>query len=307
MNEASKQGERLSVFSALAAVYPQVYLMPGDEGAEEYRNIVRHGADARVHSLAHFQGSAADALSVELTPAGNVQVVTLGERRDFETLLQIMAYRCVPKQIPKTQGASILDGVINWTKIRAHRSEYLASGGKDWGAEFQRFTSDRRNYTDALILLSVGPYSALPAEQAGLSEEEWLSASQIIRRVHECTHFICRRLYPQKINAVWDELAADAAGLYAAFGRYELPLAARLLGVDQNGYTGGRLENYAERQELDSLARTVYAALCRIEQISREEEIADAYGFALRLEQEDELIKTFKKSVTVRIKKTGPT
>ena len=66
---------------------------------------------------------------MEATPAGEVQIVTLGERQDFELFLQIMGNRCIPTEIPATQGASILDGVINWPKIREHETEYLASGG----------------------------------------------------------------------------------------------------------------------------------------------------------------------------------
>lgn len=64
--------------------------------------------------------------------------------------------RCEPKPIPATQGASILDGVINWTKIRAHRAAFLLSESlkgnpaPDWGAEFRRFTADKRNYQNSL-------------------------------------------------------------------------------------------------------------------------------------------------------------
>ena len=30
-----------------------------------------------------------------------------------------------------------------------------------------------------------------------MTEAEWLAASHLIRKAHECTHFICRRLYPE--------------------------------------------------------------------------------------------------------------
>ena len=283
MNET---GKHTCPAAALAAVYPQLYLTPGEEGALAYGPIVRQGQDAPGHSLAHFHGSPMDSLTVEDTPAGPVRVVTLGDRRDFETFLRIMAYRCQPKDIPATQGASILDGVINWTKIRAHREAYFAEGGdaEGWKSEFKRFTAEPRNFKDALIVLSVGPYSALPAEDAGLPEAEWLAASQTIRKAHECTHFICRRLFPDQIDPVWDELAADAVGLYAAFGRYDPALAGRFLGVTDQGYTGGRLENYAGDADLDALARKVYITLLRLERHVIEAGKIPPFELALRLE-----------------------
>ena len=51
-----------------------------------------------------------------------------------------------------------------------------------------------------------------------ISDPDWLQKSQIIRKYHECTHFICRNLYPEKTDAVRDELIADAIGIYAADG-----------------------------------------------------------------------------------------
>jgi len=277
-----------SVLRLLAETYPQLYLTPGEEGAALYRGIVGRGEDAPARSLDHFRGSPRDSVTTETTPAGEVQIVTLGDRQDFELFLQIMGNRCLPEEIPATQGASILDGVINWPKIRKHEEEYLAAGG-DPGTvmeEFKRFTSNPRNYRDALIVLSTGPYSAVRAEETGLGEEAWLDASYRIRKAHECTHFICRRLYPDRINAIWDELVADAVGLYAAFGRYDLRLAERFLGVGPEGYTGGRLENYAGDADLNELSKKVHRTLLHLEKVILGEGKTEPYALALRLEEE---------------------
>ena len=135
-----------SVLKPLAEIYPQLYLTPGEEGAGLYRQVVGRGEDTPKHSLDHFRGSRLDSVTTETTPAGEVQIVTLGDRQDFEMFLQIMGNRCMPEEIPATQGASILDGVINWPKIRKHEEEYR----------------------DALIVLSTGPYSAVRAEDIPL-------------------------------------------------------------------------------------------------------------------------------------------
>ena len=263
------------VLPFLAGIYPQLYVPPAEDALETWRGIVLSGEDAPGHSLAHFIMNPADSSVIEETPAGPVRSVTLYERKDFETFLQIMAHRCVPVSIPPTQGASLLDGIVNWEKIRAHENEFLfsqrAEGNPDpdWNEEFRRFTSEKTNYTDAILILSAGPYSAVPGTEFGIEESQWRQDSVTIRKYHELNHFICRRLWPEKISAVWDELVADAIGLYAAYGKYDIPMAERFLGINDGRYTGGRLENYVEEEDpvqrqkqLDRLAQKIHPVLC---------------------------------------------
>ena len=268
------------VLPRLACIYPQIFIKPGEDKEALYKSIVLAGEDAPVHDLAHFRMNPKDSAVYEQTPAGEVLSVTLHERADFECFIQIMAHRCKPALIPQTQGASMLDGVINWTKIRDHQAEFIeretAAGNPepDWDTEFSAFIKDRKNYTDALIVLSAGPYSALPAKQAGRSEEQWIEDSVTIRKYHELNHYICRRMYPEKIAAIWDELVADAIGLYAAYGTYDTELAERFLGISKTVYTGGRLENYVteedpalKKQKLDALASVIHPILCRFHDV----------------------------------------
>ena len=113
MSSTTEDIRGADVILSLAKIYPQLYLVPGAEGAEAYKTVVECGETPQSTSLSHFICSAEDSLIQEDTPAGKVPVITLHERADFELFLQIMAHRCVKKDIPATQGASILDGVIN--------------------------------------------------------------------------------------------------------------------------------------------------------------------------------------------------
>ena len=279
------------VLPYLASLYPQLYLAPGEAGAQAYKRVVTRGEQPELQSLAHFRGNENDRCAAEETPAGAVRVVTLHERADFETFLQIMANRCVPFAVPRTQGASILDGVISWSRIRAHQAEWLAAqiaGGDaapDWNAEFRRFTADKRNYLDALIVLSVGPYSGVDGAAFGYDEGAWLGISHDIRKYHECTHFVCRRMFPEWKDPIWDELTADAVGIRAALGRYDPDMAGRFLGVGAGGYRGGRLENYAaEGEDLDALAARVRAVLGEFDAIARENAGLAPFELAVLLE-----------------------
>ena len=285
------------VIPYLAGIYPQIYLIPQEGGNPLYRKIVLAGKDAPSHSLDHFQKDPGDLLTMEETPAGDIMAVTLISRSDFETMSQIMGHKCRNDRIPATEGASILDGVISWQKIRAHeasfRAEEAAKGNTDpdWDSEFKAFTSSKRNYTDALILLSSGPYSAITHEQAGFSETDWKKYSMIIRKTHECTHFICRRLFPEWIDPLWDELTADAVGIHAALGRYDQTLAELFLGIRDSRYVGGRLENYIRKEEektpeaLDHTAARIHEVLNRFSAWISSETFRDPWDLAVRLEK----------------------
>ena len=277
------------VLAELATQYQQLYLTPGNEA--QYREIVLKGKEPKIKSLSHFKTHPEDSLTWEDTPAGKVRIVYLYEREDFELFLQIMAKKCQSVEIPSTQGAAIIDGVVDWEKIHAHRRNCvlrsLSTGvALDWAKEFRRFTTDKSNYTDALIVLSCGSYSGVSAKEAGMPEQEWISKSLDIRKYHECTHFICRRLYPQKIDAVWDEIVADAVGIRAAFGTYFPDLAERFLGIQNGVYIGGRLENYvAADKDIRERAICCHKIIRRIQELSEAHASVPPYQFALILEE----------------------
>ena len=193
-----------------------------------------------------FPFSPGDRLSTADTPAGQAELLYLTERESFIRAYRALAYRCEPTEIPDTVGAVTLRGLVDWGKIRRHRAHYLIAGGENWAEEFRRFTAEKQNYQSTLILLSRGEYSGVPAQAVGLDRETWLARSLIIRKYHELTHFVCRSLFPDRVDAVRDEVLADLIGLVAAFGSYDAALARRFLGVVDGVYCGeGRLSHYA--------------------------------------------------------------
>ena len=261
------------VVEELAEIYKQLFVAPCEGGREKYSEIVLSGGEPEKRDLSHFVTSDKDRLEYADTPAGKVLCITLYERKDFVTCIRIMGHRCELADIPDTQGASILDGVINWTKINRHKEEFFEEAAKngikepDWDDEFRRFTSDKKNFKDALIILSAGPYSNIPASSVGLSEEEWKKHSYMIRKFHECTHFICRRTFPEKIDAIWDELVADAVGIYGAFDSFDPEMEKKFLGIEGDRYIGGRLENYVEADTDEEKMKTLAELSVKISKV----------------------------------------
>ena len=280
----------------LSEIYQQLYIKPIEETPDKYKKIVLQGENVEDKDLSHFIFNEKDSLSYLTTPVGEIMTLVLHERNDFETFMQIMANKCMPSEIPSTQGASILDGVINWTKINNHlnkwKDEQIANGvsDPDDSEEFKKFVSVKSNYLDALIVLSCGPYSNIDAKELNMPQEKWLEDSLSIRKYHECTHFFCRRMYPEKIDAIWDELVADAEGIYDTYGRFVLAMEELFLGINENGYTKGRLINYVKDEDINELAIKCHKILCQFEKIAEENKAMQPFEFARILEERKETL-----------------
>jgi hypothetical protein len=272
-----------SVIGKLAQIYPQLYLNPDVNGLEQYRSVVLRGALPQTQDLGQYYMDPRDKLETVNTPAGPVQVLTLFHRADFERFIRnMMAAKDGPeKKVPASQGASMLIA-INWPRIHAHMEQYLtlqrAAGNPDPDvrAEFSRFKSDRRNYQDTLVVLSRGPYSNVPAAAVGKTEAEWLEQSGSIRMYHELTHVICRAQYPDRIHPIWDELVADAVGLYGTYQHLDPEMEKRFLGIAGSQYTKGRLENYTDHPS--ALAPHISRILDRLAQLALDTAPSDPFA-----------------------------
>lgn len=215
----------------LARKYPQI-LMPikaGIKDSEEYRNIVLRGLPCPYQDT--FSHHPMDKLETCKTPAGDVEVLSLRDRNDFVHAVRALGNKCEPVDVPDSTGAVAIFGLNNWEKVRA---------GKE-------------NYKDSFIILSSGNYSNVSCDdvnkvssgEISLTNEEWTDKSIIIRKYHELTHFVMRKLYPENIKPIRDELIADGVGLVAAFGSFDERLIKLFLGLEGDDYReGGRLQNY---------------------------------------------------------------
>ncbi|MEM9405763.1 MAG: hypothetical protein AAGA81_06985 [Acidobacteriota bacterium] len=218
----------------------------GVSGTDRYRGVTLRGELPPQEGGPDFTGERISLLLNE-TQAGAIPVLEIESRADFETLVRALSHRNEPRPVPDSMGACIISGLNNWDRIREHRRKFEASGAQgSWDAEFKGMIPDKGKYQDRLILLSSGPYSAVPASAMGLSEPEWLEKSMIIRREHECAHYFTLRVLGKMRNNLIDELIADYVGLVAAFGEYRGEHARLFLGLDAHPRVqpGGRVENY---------------------------------------------------------------
>ncbi|HEV7515766.1 MAG TPA: hypothetical protein VGR07_05645, partial [Thermoanaerobaculia bacterium] len=195
-------------------------------------------------------------LALHRSPAGRIPVLTVRGRAEFVALVQALGHRNEPFPVPESQGALMLSGYNNWTRIAGLRREWEArepaARPGSWGEEFARLKPQRELYQDRFILLSDGPYSAVPAADLGLDEPAWRALSLAIRRDHECAHYFTRRLFGAMRNNLLDELLADYSGMVAAIGRFRADWFLRFLGLEAfpSLRPGGRLGIYRGKPPL---------------------------------------------------------
>lgn len=190
------------------------------------------------------------------SPAGRIPLLIARGRPELTALVQALTKRNEPVPVPSSQGALMVSGYNNWGRIR----ELLRQG-----EEFARITPHRELYQDRFILLSDGPYSAVPAADLGLDEAAWREMSLVIRREHECTHYFTRRLFGSMRNNLLDELIADYAGITAALGRFRADWCLRFLGARLEIYRGNPPLSDGALQLLPALLRAAAENLERFE------------------------------------------
>jgi hypothetical protein len=220
----------------------------GTSGRADYLAATRRGArppaGAPALSLAAPAGLR---LLLHPTAAGRVPVVIAEAREDFESLVRAITCRNEPDPVPASMGACMVAGYNNWARVADLRAEWESTGaGGDWDAAFRALVPQRPLYQDRFLLLSSGPYSAVPAAAMGMPEDEWTSVSRLLRLEHECTHFFVREAFGSLRKSMLDELVADYMALREATGAFRADWFLLFVGLESHPpyRAGGRLQNY---------------------------------------------------------------
>jgi hypothetical protein len=252
----AEESRTRGAFAVLRERLPQL-AFPVREGislTEGYVAATRRGAPAESIPEAtglELEHPEAVELKIHESPAGRIPLLIARRRPEFVALIRALTKRNEPVPVPEAQGALMVSGYNNWSRIGElrRRWESLEPATREtasWAEEFQRLQSGRELYQDRFILLSDGPYSAVPAGDLGLETEEWREISLAIRRDHECAHYLTRRLFGSMRNNALDELIADYAGITGATGRFRADWFLRFVGLEDfpRYRAGARLDIY---------------------------------------------------------------
>lgn len=285
--EYLKNGARASLYEEISQRLVQLKfpIKAGMSSDEAYREATRKGIDS-------WASGSCDGLVLEEperlelmiypTLAGEIPVLEVGNRGDFENLIRALFFKNEPKPIPKSMGAIMIAGYSNWDRIHLYRQAWERDHPDGfWPMEFSHFLTQKELYQDRFIILSEGPYSSVPAEELGLDHASWLRLSKMIRREHECAHYFTRRVFSSMRNNIIDELIADYMGIVAANGAFRADWFNHFMGIASlpDYQVGRRLENYRENLSDDAFEVLQHLTKAASENLQTFDQAIRAKGF----------------------------
>ncbi|MDR1160610.1 MAG: hypothetical protein LBK69_08305 [Syntrophomonadaceae bacterium] len=291
------EAEEKGAFNVLKEYLPQLSF-PIEEGisaTEEYKDATLRGIPGCKANGVTLVRPESLTLDLYKSAAGRIPVLFTECREDFITLVRAMAGRNEPVAIPASMNACMVKGFNNWDRIARRRAAWEADAGSGQQVfHFSMIKDQKELYQDKFIILSDGGYSGVPASAFGLPEAEWKRLSVIIRREHECAHYLTQRVFGVSRNNMFDEIIADYAGITKALGRFNAEWFLRFVGLeDYPEYrNGARLENYMGKPPLsdgafDVLKKMVYQSAKNLE----------AQPFSKRLAETETIIRLYRLSL----------
>lgn len=185
---------------------------------------------------------------------GSVPVLIVPNNEDFIALVCALSNKNEPKELPKSMGASFINGINNWDRIHQLKTKWLRqNSARNWNLYFKENILPKPHlFKDKLIVLSTKEYSGIKRESMGVSINTWESSSLIIRREHECAHLFTLKHYGTMANNMHDEIIADYAGITKVLGHFNKGWFLRFIGLEDYPLyrKGGRLENYQGKNKL---------------------------------------------------------
>lgn len=257
----------IELYDLLLYKYPQLSLSvsKGMSTSEIYNNVAFRGF-AIQEKQNNFMTSDNDFLIHSSFEGNPIELLYLHNRQDFERFIQIMAYRCEPVTISNKSKAFSLTEVINWGKIKVHKKEYLKLGGTEWKKELDSFMSNRKNYTETVIVIG------------GEVEEEYEDICEKSERSEKIRNYAKIRLFKQlasfisikkaikKKIGIENRLLNDCISLVCVTGEYDIEIAKRLIGYgkEQGDDNSGMTKYLVDSMSMEELQNQV---ACYMEQL----------------------------------------
>lgn len=196
---------------------------------------------------------------------GSVPVLIVPDDEDFNTLVCALSNKNEPKELPKSMGASFINGINNWDRIHQLKADWLQQNSAgNWSLYFkENILPNPHLFKDKLTVLSTKEYSGIKSESIGVSKNTWKSSSLIIRREHECAHLFTLKHYGVMASNMHDEIIADYAGITKVLGHFNKDWLLNFIGLENypKYRNGGRLEYY---QGKNKLSKEAFEGLKRI-------------------------------------------
>lgn len=182
--------------------------------------------------------------------AGELPVIITDNRKDFETLYRVLAFKNEPKFILPSINAVLISGFINRARLN-----YYSKNNKS-------------TYTDTIILINANSgYSSISADKLPeyIDINRWLVDSAKIRIEHEFTHYAAKRIYNKKVFNIFDEIIADCMALTLLYNKFDANLFLLFLGLNMYPKINnkGRIYAYINKKNKIEKQRNLFELLIK--------------------------------------------
>jgi len=114
---------------------------------------------------------------------GKVPVIIVPNNDDFNAIICALSNKNEPQELPRSMGASFINGINNWDRIHQLKTNWLKKNPYgNWVKHFKDHVLSKPHlFKDQLIILSTKEYSGTKSESISVSNNVWKSSSLIIR------------------------------------------------------------------------------------------------------------------------------
>ncbi|MCI4670060.1 MAG: hypothetical protein MRZ79_18125 [Bacteroidia bacterium] len=251
--EASERKDVLLFLKEM--LYPLNFpIEKGISSTSGYREAQLKGKDSKLIPIAtglRLQSGQDIRLRYPKGIGGRLPVLEVPNKKDFAKIIQALAYKNEPQEIPESMGAILIGGITNWKRLHALKKAYKNSSATlPWPIYFkEHIRSQKELYQDKIIVLSRKGYSGVSHEQLKLDEKEWLDYSFDIRFHHESAHYFTQRYLGGMRIHLHDEFLADYMGITQSLGYFSKNWFLAFMGLDVgSNQESGRLSNYLPKE-----------------------------------------------------------
>lgn len=253
-----KESIEQSTFQVLKKCYPQLNfpITEGVNKTQPYVDAVLKGKIGYINLENNLELNNPEGIEISIyeSIAGKVPVIKIPDNQDFIQIIQCLLHKNNPTFVPLSMGACLINGINNWDRLHTLQHNWIVNNPTgNWNEEFSKnVLSNPTLFKDKIVILSTKPYSNVPANILGFSEDIWKTYSYSIRLEHECTHLYTLKKYGFATNNLHDELIADYIGISKTIGIYNKEWMLTFMGLeDYPKYRkGARLENYLGNSDL---------------------------------------------------------
>jgi flavin-dependent dehydrogenase len=209
-----------------------------------YRRATRQGIMPQHQAQEPLVLECPEQLRLEIYPAmfGPTPILSTANRADFVRLVQALAKRNEPVDVPTAVDTYLIAGLNNWDRLHALKLEWLRQHKgpmlapdqveKAWQQEFKRLIPQKALYQDRFIIAE-NRLQRIPAAELGLAASEWQRIAPLIRAEHAATYYMLPRLLGQIRDApLHNELLAYYVAMVTAVGHFRADWFSRFIHAD---------------------------------------------------------------------------